>query len=104
MPSIQRVWTQDATGTPIVSGATATIGVASLTLVPPSGANGLKIKCSAAMVWGDNATLDGAGSGKGYVPAVAEEWVVIPTSGRSSIYIKPATGTANFHFFFYAES
>ena len=101
---ISRIWTQDATGTPIVSGATATIGVANLTLVPPVGAQGLKIKCSAAMRWGDNAVLDGSAAEKGYVPAVAEEWVVIPTTGRASIYVALAASTGNFHFFFYAES
>jgi hypothetical protein len=99
MPS-RRIWTQDATATPIISGATNTVGVASLTLTPPAGASQLMVKCSAAFRWGDNATLDGAGTGKGYVPANAEEWVEIPSAGPS-IYFKPVTGTANFHFFFY---
>jgi hypothetical protein len=101
---VSRIWTQDAATSPIVSGSSDTTSKSTLTLVPPEGSQALKVKCSVAMVWGDNATLDGAGTGKGYIPAVAEEWVVIPRSGRPSITVKTATGTGNFHFFFYSEN
>lgn len=98
----QRISTQDATGTPIVSGNANSLAKTSLTVIVPQGYNRLKIKCSVPWRMGDNTYLDGAAALKGFFPLVANEVGVIPCVQAQSIYVKTAAGDAgDWYFLFY---
>ena len=86
---VDGIVTQDETSTPNVSPKTAVDSV--LTLVPPANAVGLTFQCSVAAKYGDNATLDGSASGKGYKNAKANTDCYVGCANGKPIYILPAS-------------
>lgn len=98
---------QDAHATPKVSPYSLTVTPTLITI--PTGARALVAKGSGAWRYGDNATIDGSGSGKGYKTGAAGVEVVIPvtqilseTDGLTAIvlYARGEAGTIVWDFAF----
>lgn len=90
---------QDATATPVVSPKTS-LGTTPLALTVPTGAINVVFYASAAGRWGNNSTLDGSGSGKGYMPIPATTMASFPVAGMSTIYVRAETSTITLSFQF----
>jgi hypothetical protein len=79
---------QDATGTPIVSPDTD-VGTTPVALTIPSTAKYLYLRATAAIRYGSNATLDGTGTGKGYMYLPAYEMSPpIPVQDAVAVYVR----------------
>lgn len=80
-----------------------TLSSTAVNLVIPANALVCVVKCTQDFRYGDNSTLDGSGSGKGYKIGLAGVDVVIPCSHPDTlIYLKrdSADGTLDFAFAF----
>ncbi len=90
---------QDATPTPVIS-PKASVPVTPLLFTCPPGAVILVFRPSATAWYGENATLDGTGTGKGYKIASANADTVVPCRGMTGVYIRAASATITVDFFF----
>jgi hypothetical protein len=90
---------QDATATPVVSPKTGVTTAQGFTV--PANALTFIFKGTTAIRYGDNATLDGSGSGKGYKTASASTEVCYPCAGLAGtlIYVS-ATAASDIDFAF----
>lgn len=94
----QRFTVQDAKSPPHVS--PMSLGTTPVQIIVPSGAVVMVAKGDGIFWFGDNATLDGSGTGKGYKVAAADKDTFIPVTDQSTLYVKAASGTIAFDFMF----
>lgn len=90
---------EDGAASPVISPKTS-IGTTPQKLTVPDNALICVLKGSAAIRYGENATLDGSATGKGYRTAAANTEVEVPVTKMSQLYVSAATGTVtvDFHF------
>lgn len=93
----RRILCEDATGTPIISPKTA-VPVTPLLFTRPSNAVAFVFRASATAYYGENATLDGSATGKGYHTASANVDCVVPCAGMTGVYVRAASGTVTVDF------
>lgn len=92
-----QISTQDGAGTAVYS-PKASVGTTPVLLTTPNNATTLTVYFSAAGRIGENATLDGSGTGKGYQVVPATTLVTIPCAYHSGIYVAAETGTITVYF------
>lgn len=90
---------QDAAGTPVISPKTS-LGTTPQLFTVPAGAVTFIFQCSAAGRYGDNSTLDGSGTGKGYKVANASTDCRVGCAGMTSIWVRAESGTITCDFMF----
>lgn len=99
IPLAAKLQFEDGTGTPVVSPKTA-VGTTPQAFVVPAKAVSLTFRTSADARYGDNATLDGSGTGKGYKTASGGSDVFYPCANAGTVYIRAETGTVTVEFLF----
>ncbi len=70
-------------------------------MVPPTGAVVMIMQSAGPLRYGDNVTLDGTGTGKGYAFSAMDTDVRVPCANGDNIFVRnDVTGTNNLFFFF----
>ncbi len=90
---------EDGAGTPVIS-PKGSIGTTPQKITVPANSLWCVIQSDAVMWFGENATLDGSATGKGYAIIAADVPVRIPVSRMSSFYVRAASGTIAVDFYF----